>query len=58
MYNREAVKNIVGYINCYFAWNQFKIGIGVSRTNDIPGWKYILSIDLGFFSCWIYFGRN
>lgn len=39
----------------YFDWKSFNIGFGFCKTTGISGWKYMLSFDLGFFSCWIYF---
>jgi len=39
----------------YFDWKSFNIGLGFCKTNGISGWKYMLSFDLGFLSCWIYF---
>jgi hypothetical protein len=41
----------------YFDWKSFNIGFGFCRTTGIAGWKYMLSFDLIFFSCWIYFVR-
>lgn len=39
----------------YFDLKSFNIGFGFCRTTGISGWKYMLSFDLGFFCCWIYF---
>jgi len=39
----------------YFSWDQFNIGFGFGKCSGISGWRYILSLDLGFFSCWVYF---
>ena len=41
----------------YFDWKSFNIGFGFCKTTGLSGWKYMLSFDLGFFSCWIYFVR-
>ena len=41
----------------YFDWKSFNIGFGFCKTTEISGWRYMLSFDLGFFSCWIYFVR-
>ena len=39
----------------YIDWKSFALGIGFTTTNRICGWKYMFSMDLGFFSFWIYF---
>lgn len=39
----------------YFDWKSFNLGFGFTQTTGMSGWKYMLSFDLGFFSCWIYF---
>lgn len=39
----------------YASWSSFNIGFGFCMTTGISGWKYMLSLDLGFLSCWVYF---
>jgi hypothetical protein len=39
----------------YFDWKSVNIGFGFAKTTGISGWRYMISFDLLFFSCWIYF---
>jgi hypothetical protein len=38
-----------------FDIKSFNVGLGFCKTTGSCGWKYMLSFDLGFFSCWIFF---
>jgi len=42
----------------YFSWTSFNIGIGFCKTSGICGWKYMISFDIAFLSCWIYFKKE
>lgn len=53
-------KTLTGYsdkFNYYFDLTSFTVGIGFCKTTGISGWKYMFSLELGFFSVWIYFAK-
>jgi len=52
---KQIIINIKERFHYYSSWESFSIGIGFCKTTGINGWKYMLSFDLGFFSCWVYF---
>jgi hypothetical protein len=53
-YAKFLLSGIRQRFNYYFDWKSFNIGIGFCKTTGISGWKYMLSFDIGFFSCWIF----
>lgn len=54
-YSKFIVSGVKERFHYYFDWKSFNIGFGFGMTSSISGWKYILSFDLGFLSCWFYF---
>jgi hypothetical protein len=56
-YAKMIVSGVRERFRYYFSWDQFNIGFGFGKCSEISGWKYILSLDLGFFSCWCYFKK-
>lgn len=63
---RKSIYDVDAYVGLYiegikkrfhykFSWKDFNIGFGFCKTTGISGWTYRLSVDLGFYSCWIYF---
>lgn len=53
-YTKSILTGVKQRFHYYFDWKSFNIGFGFTSTNVLSGWKYKLSFDLGFFSCWIY----
>lgn len=54
-YAKNIISGVKQSFHYYFDWKSFNIGFGICKTTGISGWKYMLSFDIGFFSCWIYF---
>lgn len=50
----QAIKQRFHY---YFSWKSFNLGFGFGKCEKWVGWEYMLSIDLAFISCWIYFNK-
>jgi hypothetical protein len=57
-YARMVIENKNRRFNYYFDWKSFNLGFGFCKTTGISGWNYMLSLDLTFFSCWIYFSKK
>lgn len=57
VYSKMVVKGFKQRFHYYFSWKDFNIGFGFSKTSGISGWRYMLSLDLAFFSCWLYFKK-
>lgn len=57
VYSKAILSGIKKRIHYYFDWKSFNVGFGFCKTTGVSGWKYMLSLDLGFFCLWIYFIR-
>jgi hypothetical protein len=57
-YIKFVLSGIKQRFHYYLDWESFNIGVGFCKTTGISGWKYMLSLDLGFFGCWVYFVKN
>ena len=44
--------------NYFFEWQSFAVGFEVCKLLYNNQWKYMLSVDLGFLSLWMYFGKS
>lgn len=42
-------------VNYYLDWNDFSIGFSISKPHKMSGWDYYISIDIMWFSVWMYF---
>lgn len=57
-YTKLILTGIRKRFHYIFDWKSFNIGFGFCKTSGISGWKYMLSFDILFLSCWIYFIKN
>jgi len=57
-YAKSIINNKKQRFHYVFSWKSFNIGFGFCKTSGISGWKYMLSFDIMFLSCWIYFIEN
>lgn len=46
---------IKDHVHACLDFNSLNLGLGFGKTTGISGFKYMLSVDLFFLSCWIYF---
>ena len=44
--------------NYYYDWTGFYIGISIAKPHMLTGWNLVFSLDLGFFSMWIFFNKT
>lgn len=50
--------NVSKQFNILWDWTDFSLGIGVSKVHKCTGWKYCFSMNIAFFSIWIYFIKS
>lgn len=43
--------------NYYFDITSFRVGIEITKTQPVSGWRWYIAVDIGFVSLWVYFGR-
>lgn len=55
VYAKRIATGVRERFHYYHDWKAFNLGIGFGKCERWCGWKYVLSFDLTFFSCWIYF---
>ena len=41
-------------INFYWSWTDFSVGFSIAKPHRASGYNLYISLDLGFFSVWIY----
>jgi hypothetical protein len=42
-------------LNYFWDWSDFSIGFSIAKPHRLTGWNYYVSVDIAWFSCWLYF---